>query len=31
MSNYIPLYVDVITYPYPNPDIGLVNLCYLIK
>ena len=28
MSNYIPLlYVDLITYPCPNPDAGLSNLC----
>ena len=26
MSNYIPLfYVDVITYPCPNPEVGLAN------
>ena len=26
MSNYIPLfYMDVITYPFPNPDSGLAK------
>ena len=28
MGNYIPLfYIDVIAYPYANPEIGLANLC----
>ena len=27
MSNYIPLfYMDVLTYPCPNPNAGLANL-----
>ena len=25
---YPPFYVNAITYPYPNPDDGLVNLCW---
>ena len=28
VSNYISLFhMDVITYPCPNPDAGLANLC----
>ena len=28
MSNYTPLfYMDVITYPRPDPDAGLANIC----
>ena len=30
VSNYIPLfYLDVITYPSPNIDVAVVNLCWL--
>ena len=28
-SNYIPLFnIDVIIYPFLNPDAGLANLCW---
>ena len=28
MSIYIPMfYMDVITYPYPDPGVGLANRC----
>ena len=27
ISNYIPVYMDVIMYPCPNPDADLVYLC----